>query len=103
MTNGTLQYKTRTAGGFDTNGNPIPATGTWSDPIDCFIQTNQHSNKGKYQDGKFIIAAYTVLIESQEIDTDRVWLITDKGKDMGEFAVQDIRFMDTVGRVKITV
>ena len=103
MINGTLQCKTRATEGFDIEGNPSPEAGKWSDYIDCFIQTNTHSNKGTYQDGRFTIAAYTVLIETQPFDADRIKLVTDKGKHLGEFQVQDIQFMDIVGRVKITV
>lgn len=104
MINGTLQYQIRTGGGFNpVNGDPVPATGAWSDYIDCFIQTNTHNNKGKYQDGKLTIATYTVLIETQAIDADRVKLVTDRGTELGEFQVQDIQFLDSVGRVKITV
>jgi len=104
MTNGTLQYKSKTGGGTDpTTGDPIAVTGAWSDCIDCFIQTNHHNTKGKYIDGKFEIADYTVLIETQPFDADRVLLITDKGKTLGEFQVQNVEFLDAVGRVKITI
>ena len=65
MTNGTLQYKSKTGGGTDpTTGDPIAVTGAWSDCIDCFIQTNHHNTKGKYIDGKFEIADYTVLMRT---------------------------------------
>ena len=103
MTNGTLQIRTKTGGGIDANGEAIPATGAWSDDVDCFIQTNGHSNKGKYADGKFTIAAYTVLIESQTFNADRIKLVTQNGEELGEFQVQDVQFLDTAGRVKITV
>ena len=103
MTNGTLKYKLRPDSGFDILGDPIPAPIEWSDEIDCFIQTNQHNTKGKTTDGKFIMSAYTIFIDSQEIDTDLVSLTTDRGKALGEFQVQDIQFLDLVQRVKLTV
>lgn len=103
MTNGILRYKLRPDSGFDILGDPLLSVQEWSDEIECFIQTNQHNTKGKTIDGKFILSAYTVFIDSREIDTDLISLTTDRGKELGEFQIQDIQFLDLVQRVKITV
>jgi len=103
MENGTLQYKIITGGGLDASGDPIQVTEDWSEPIDCWIKTNLHNQKGKYEDGKFTMAKYEVLIELQPFEADRIKLITDKNKDLGEFQIQDCQFLDIAGRVKIMV
>lgn len=87
----------------DDNGIPIiSANPEWSTPIPCAIKTNTRNNKGIYRDGKFEIATYEVLIEAAEIEAKRVKLEMN-GKGIGEFVVQDIQELLSVGRVKILV
>lgn len=66
--NGTLSYLIEQTASFDEDGVPIPAASTWSPPIECWIQTNTHNERGTYQDGKFTQASYLVLIERQHLD-----------------------------------
>jgi len=101
ITNGTLSYKTVTGGGIDENGDPIPVTGTWSDPIECFIGPN--INKRKYKDRTFSMPTFEILIEMRAFDADIIRMTTERGKDMGEFQVQAIQFLNIANRVKITV
>lgn len=100
--NGTLQYKIKTGGGF-LNGDPIPVCLNWSRPIECQIQANRHETTGKYVDGKFTIASYTILAELQQLDYAQIKLTTIRGKNLGEFEVQHVEYFDTVCRTKITV
>lgn len=87
----------------DDNGIPIiSANPEWSTPIPCAIKTNTRNNKGVYRDGKFEIATYEILIEAAEIEAKRVKLDMN-GKSIGEFVVQDIQELLSVGRVKILV
>lgn len=101
-TNGIILFRT-SAGEPSTNedGEPVAGVSQWSEPVECWIQTNTHNEKGAYADGKFTQAAYTVLIEEQPIRTDRVRL-TRHGEYLGEFAVQDTSHV-TLDRVKLTV
>jgi hypothetical protein len=103
MTNGSLQYKITTGGGFDENNDPVAVTSEWSDPIECWIEANTHSNKGRYADGKFTIAAYTATIDDQPFSADRVQISDSEGTTIGEFAVQGIQRLELAGRIKITL
>ena len=67
--NGTLEYLIKQTSSFDEDGVPTPLASTWSKPIECWIQTNTHNERGTYQDGKFTQASYLVLIERQHLDT----------------------------------
>lgn len=66
--NGTLSYLIEQTSSFDDDGVPTPAEPTWSQPVECWIQTNTHNERGTYQDGKFTQASYLVLIERQHLD-----------------------------------
>lgn len=66
--NGTLAYLIEQTSSFDEDGVPTPAEPTWSQPIECWIQTNTHNERGTYQDGKFTQASYLVLLERQHLD-----------------------------------
>lgn len=100
--NGFVQIKTTSGGGLDEDGIPIEAVSDFGDKIPCHIQTNSHSNNGKYQDGKFIISSYIIFIPMKSgFSTDRVKLTIDEREV--EFDVQNIEFLKLVGRIKITV
>lgn len=89
--NGTLSYLIEQTSSFDEDGVPTPAEPTWSAPIECWIQTNTHNERGTYQDGKFTQASYLVLIERQHLDRvpSRVRLRRDAGDDL---ITDDARF-----------
>ena len=102
--NGELQYKIQRGGGIDEDtGDNIKVESIFSDPIPCQIIKNTRNNKGRYINGVFTIQSYEILIESQEFNANYVKLINDRGRELGVFTVQDIEYLDTVGRVKISV
>lgn len=101
-TNGTLQYQITEGGGLNELGEPVAVRTIWSREISCMIQTNKHSNTGTYQDGKFTVESYEVMIEGMGIDAGRVKLCR-YGKELGEFEVQDVQPLPGVGRTKIIV
>ncbi|MCX6222481.1 MAG: hypothetical protein NTZ69_16030 [Bacteroidia bacterium] len=104
MKNGTLQYETITGGGIDTITNdPIPVVSAWSEPIDCFIVTIRHTNKGVYQDGKFTVSTYMIHIEMQSFAANKVKITDSRNKDLGTFTIQDLQFLDAVQKIKIVV
>ena len=63
--NGTLRYLISESASFDEDGVPTQGTANWSDPVECFIRTITHNNRGTYQDGQWTQASYEVLIERQ--------------------------------------
>lgn len=103
MNNGILRYAIVTGGGVDSKGDSVPVVTTWSDPIDCLTITNTHNNRGKYADGVFTTMAYEVHIDMQEFTASRIKLENNRGIQLGEFTIQEIRFLDLVHRIKIIV
>lgn len=103
-TNGTLQYGTFTGGGFNDDGEPITGTTSWSEAIPCSISAVTNNSKGRYEDGKFNQASYTVLVEKTDfpLDIKRVRL-QRYGIDLGEFAVQGLPIPTSIDRIKIVV
>lgn len=103
-TNGTLQYCTFTGGGFNDDGEPITGTTSWSEAIPCSISAVTNNSKGRYEDGKFNQASYTVLVEKTDfpLDIKRVRL-QRYGIDLGEFAVQGLPIPTSMDRIKIVV
>lgn len=85
------------------DGNPIAVITELGEVIPCRIQTNTKNNQGKYQDGKFIISSYSILIQLKpQFEASRI-KINLSGKDLGEFEVQNVEYLTVVGRIKITV
>lgn len=93
---------------FAENGDPVGIPENWITPIECLIKTVMHNRKGKYEGEKFTASSYEVLIESPQLErvisevTDAK-LINDRGVVLGVFPIQNVQFLDTVQRVKITV
>lgn len=90
--------------GFDADGNPIASQASWRAPIQCCIQTISDDHRGIYADGKFRRASFEVHIEFQPepFRPTEVKLSRD-GEFLGEFTVQSIELLKSVGRVKIIV
>ncbi len=102
-TNGTFQYQIIVPGEVNEFGEPTEATTVWSDPIACSIKTNSDNRKGKYEDGEFRMASFTVLIENDETaQFDRVKL-TRHSEELGEYRVMNREPLTTVGRIQIVV
>ena len=104
-TNGILQVlESSNSASFDKNGEPIEAVNgsNWSSPIPCSIKTVKHHHKGTYEDGGFTVSSYEILMEVGEFEAARIKL-EKGGKSLGEFAVQDIQELSSVGRIKIIV
>lgn len=102
--NGTLKYQTLTENGqVNEYGEPVAAQVSWSDPVPCSIKTNSDTRKGRYEDGEFRMASFTVLIEYREgFAAERVKL-ERLGEDLGEFQVISVEPLTTVGRIQIMV
>lgn len=101
-TNGTLKYEIVSGGGLNDYGEVEEAHSEWSDPIPCSIKTNSDTRKGKYEDGEFRQASFTVLIESAEFPHKRISL-ERQGENLGEYRVLSSEPLTTVGRTQIMV
>lgn len=102
-TNGYLQIKVVVGGGLNDDGEPIPAGTDWGEKIPCSIKTLTDSRKGRYDDGEFRIASFEILIEEiKDFNPPHVKL-NRYDVDLGEFTVQSVEPLKTVGRVKIQV
>lgn len=101
-TNGTLRYQLVTEGGFNEYGESLPAATAWSDPLPCHIKTNSDTRKGRYEDGLFRQASFTVLLELVALDCKRVSL-ERHGEQLGEYDVISIEPLAVVGRTQIVV
>lgn len=90
--------------GFDTDGNPIASQASWRPPLQCCIQTISDDRRGIYADGKFRRASFEVHVEilPERFKPTEVKLSRD-GELLGEFEVQSIELLKSVGRVKIIV
>lgn len=101
-TNGTLRYEILVEGGVNDYGEPDPAHSEWSEPIDCHIKTNSDNRLGRYEDGIFRMASFTIMIELEKFPYNRIKL-ERLGEALGEYEVINAEPLTSVGRTKITV
>lgn len=104
-TNGFLKYEiVKEVSDFNEYGEPNKeATVEWSEPVPCSIKTNSDNRKGKYEDGEFRVASFTVLIEEQDKFTSNRIYLERSEQALGEYRIQSIEELETVGRIQITV
>ncbi len=102
IANGTIQIATRTGGGV-LHGIPQPVKTVWGDPIPANIVKSKDDKKGTYIDGKFRRVQATILIEPQAFNADRIKVTDNRRRDLGEFEVQDVVFLDATQALQITI
>ena len=102
--NGAIYYSTANNSNIDEYGEASALSTTWSGALPCSISVNSDNRIGRYDDGVFHQASYTILLEMMpfRFDADRVKLIFH-GEDLGEFSVISIKPYTTMGRIEITV
>jgi hypothetical protein len=101
--NGTISYKSNSGGGLDDDGNPIAIIDEWTIPQPCHVDTINHNESGRYIGGQFVNSSYNVYIPLvQPFDYKRVKLTQD-GKDLGEFVIQDVSVKHINGKIQIVV
>lgn len=101
-TNGILRYEVVREGGVDEYGEVIAPSSEWSEPVPCSIKTNSDNRKGKYEDGEFRQASFTVLVELTPFPYVRVSL-QRSGEELGEYRVLSSEPLTSVGRTQIIV
>lgn len=102
--NGSLKCQTLTGNEqMNEYGEPVAAQVSWGDPVPCSIKTNSDTRKGKYEDGEFRMASFTILIEFVAgFAADRVKLERN-GEELGEYRVLSVEPLTSVGRIQIMV
>ena len=104
IANGTIEVKEKTAGGINpTNGYPIASTYSWGDPIPCQYLVNTHDNLGVVNGESYTRAAYTILIEQQDINSEQIRLRNSAGAIIGEYSIISLEHLVAVCETKILV
>lgn len=108
-TNGLLYIKNSSrllsgATGFDDDGNPIVVDDKFLAPVPCNIRTITDGRTGVYEDGKFRVSSFEILLEDMnEPFKAKVVKLERFGETLGEYTVQSIEPFPTIGRIKILV
>lgn len=105
---GYISFIVETGGGFDPQGDPIPATKTPSDYFLCNLKpvTNKYE---QYNEGQYKQAAYSAIIDKflvSAIDVDsitEVILQDNEHNELGTFQVQSIYHAALTNSIKIVV
>lgn len=86
------------------HGVPVPVQTTWSAPIPCNIVKSKDDRRGTYIDGNFRQVQATILIEPrQEFTAVRIKVADNRGKELGEFEVQSVTFLEAAQALQLTV
>lgn len=84
-------------------GELVESTSLWSEPIPCHIKTNSDNRRGKYEDGEFRQASFTILTEQMDnLSFNRVRL-ERQGEDLGEYGVMNAENIENQNRTQILV
>lgn len=84
-------------------GELVESTSLWSEPIPCHIKTNSDNRRGKYEDGEFRQAYFTILTEQMDnLSFNRVRL-ERQGEDLGEYGVMNAENIESQNRTQILV
>lgn len=102
IANGTIQIKIQTGGGM-LHGIPQPIKTSWSEPIPANISKSRDDRRGTYIDGNFKQVQATILIEPQEFEATRIKVTDNRDKELGEFEVQSVTFLEAAQALQITI
>ena len=102
IANGTIQIQQKTGGGM-LHGIPQPASVSWSEPIPANISKSRDDRRGTYIDGTFRQVQATILIEPQEFNATRIKVTDNRDKELGEFEVQSVTFLEATQALQITI
>ena len=108
LNTGFISFITKTGGGFDANGNPLPVIDTNSDYLPCALMVNTKEFK-TLVDGQWLDSKYQMLIDNYLIsdldlsDLTEVQLQDSQASDLGKFQVQNKEPLPFTNRLKIVV
>lgn len=102
--NGHIQILQSSTGRFDELGNPVIEDAVYGEEIECCIQTVNDNRKGRYIDGIFRQSSFYIFVEScNAIPASTMIKVERNGEYLGEFNIQSVEELSSVGRIKITV
>lgn len=105
-TNGTLQYEIFPCPVENEYGEMTSSAPELSEVMDCFVETRAENQRARNEDGEYIQASYTILLElAEDIDVRNVSsvILTREGEDIGKFRVISASRLPGVGRVQFIV
>lgn len=100
---GIVQAQVQTGGGLSESGEPIPTSIGWGDEVDCLYVANTKNNYGRYVDGSFTQASYTITTSDLDFRATIVRLTDNLGNELCIKEVQSLELLEAVQRIKITI
>jgi len=101
---GTIATRVTEGGGLHpTTGEPIPVTFIWTDETECLYTPVQNSNQGRYTDGTFKQASYTITTEKMDFAAQLLRLTNSRGQVAYEGEIISVEVLEDIQRVKIIV
>lgn len=101
--NGYIQAIIRTGGGLDEDKYPIPTREEYGERIPCNILLNKKNKLASANGSPFVDVNYEVLIEPIPFPHERVRLITQFERVLGDFSVISIEYLEHVRAIQILV
>ena len=103
--NGTIEFKTKTAGGIDPEtGYPVkPSSVAWGEPVPCQFKAKKFNQLGIIKGEHFTVASYEILIEEQPVPSEQLSLKDLSGKEIGTFSIIQAEPLEAVCEVRILV
>ena len=105
--NGTAIFKNDVQVEFDEDGHPQSTSEQVVTEAVCNISTLSESRKGQYEDGRYKMCSYSVMIDYSSVDDTfnpkSVELIHDKKGNMGEFTIQRVEYYSLTKSIEIWV
>jgi hypothetical protein len=101
---GTIATRVTAGGGINQlTGEPIPVTFIWTEEIECRYTPVQNSNQGRYTDGTFKQASYTITTGRMDFAAQLLRLTNSRGQVAYEGEIISIEVLEDIQRVKIIV
>ena len=99
--NGTLAPRLPSRGHIDPeSGHPVELRPEWGEAIPCQYIPNRMDLAGRVNGEKASLLSYTVLLE-QPFFGERVRLCDMCGREIGEFPVISLEWLEAVGQTKV--
>jgi len=104
--NGILTYPQGSAQRLDKDGNPV-TTSAAEQSAECYISTSSENRNGRYDDGLYKSATYSVLVDMDSVEDGfnpkRISLMHEQKGDLGAFPVQRIEYYTITRSIELWV